>query len=772
MSIKMESSQTYLTNKHETNNSCWTNRTRTEKRLLLWVLVLIPIVIALVIAVAVISNDYNKLKLQQGGQEGTVTEVNGTDLCVTPECINAAAILLNSVNLSVNPCNDFYTFACGGWMENHPIPDEKSRIGSFDVLDEKITQNYKVLLSAPIDDSDSEATMKAKKMYTACLDQESVWNITVPSILNEMKKYGDWPIITSNWSEKNFDWINVQATLKRTPPSPVESVSIIIGIDITFDAKNTSQNIIYFDQPTLGLNRDYLLNPQNYSRVINAFKTLVRQVATVFAKYQNVTPVDENLTLDIEEMIDLQTNIAKISLPPADKRKKDLIYHKMSIKELNNITKNEIDWLRLTNILFNNITNITEEELVVVNDKNYAIQMVDLLNSTSPRTIANYMMWRFMHPLLKHMSREVQQYYFQYSKVLTGVASEKPRWKDCTNEVDEGLGMALGSMFVKKYFPEKSKQAAEKMIENIRSEFLVMLRSVDWMDEKTRHAAIEKGNRIADNIGYPSWIVKPDKLDEYFKEVSISQDNYYENLRSTAERESLEDLRSLRDQPVDKTKWYMTPGTVNAYYSPELNSINFPAGILQNPFYSEGNPMALNYGGIGAVIGHEITHGFDDEGRLYDKEGNLDKWWSPDVTQHFTQKAQCYIDQYGSFCPPELKGLCLNGNLTLGENIADNGGIKSAYKAYKEWIKNNGEEPRLPGLEKFSMEKLFFLGFGQVWCAQVRTEYLLNAVFKDPHSPPKYRVLGTISNSEDFASVFQCAEGTPMNRGNNRCKLW
>uniref|UniRef100_A0A646QFM4 Neprilysin n=1 Tax=Hemiscolopendra marginata TaxID=943146 RepID=A0A646QFM4_9MYRI len=771
MSVKMESSQTYLTNKHESNNSCWTNRTRTEKRLLLWILVLIPIVIALVIAVAVISNDYNKLKLQQGGQDSE-SSVNGSNICLTPACINAASILLSSINLTVDPCDDFYTFACGGWMKHHSIPDEKSRIGSFDILDEETSEKYKVLLGAPADETDSDATVKAKKMYSACLDQESVFKVTMSSILNDLKKFGNWPIITSNWAEKDFDWISMQAALKRTPPSPTDAPSVIVSIDVTFDAKNTSQNIIYFDQPSLGLNRDYLLNPQNYSRVIDAFKTLVRQVATEFAKLQNFTVDKDRITLDVEEMIDLQTNIAKISLPPADKRKKDLIYHKMTIEELNNITKNEIDWLRLTNIAFNNITDITKMEPVVVNDKNYVIQMVDLLNSTSPRAIANYMMWRFMHPLLKHMSRDIQQYYFEYSQVLTGVASAKPRWKDCTGEIDEGLGMALGSMFVKKYFSEKSKQEAERMIEDIRSEFLLMLNTVDWMDEKTREAAIEKGKSIVDNIGYPDWILKPNKLDEYFKEVTITTDNYYLDLRSTAERESLEIFSSLRDQPVDKTKWYMTPGTVNAYYSAELNSINFPAGILQNPFYSEGNPMALNYGGIGSVIGHEITHGFDDEGRLYDKEGNLDKWWSPDVTQQFSQKAQCYVDQYGSFCPPELKGLCLNGNLTLGENIADNGGIKSSYKAYQEWVKRNGEELRLPGLEKFSMEKVFFLGFGQVWCAQLRTEYLLNAVFKDPHSPPKYRVLGTISNSEDFASVFKCPKGTPMNRGNNRCQLW
>lgn len=304
------------------------------------------------------------------------------------------------------------------------------------------------------------------------------------------------------------------------------------------------------------------------------------------------------------------------------------------------------------------------------------------------------------------------------------------------------------------------------MVQGIRKAFIDALPSISWMSDGTRKVAAEKANAIHDQIGYPNFILNETELTGFYSNFSVNQSYYFINViarRIYAMRVNLDQL----GKPFNKNRWSMSPPTVNAYYSSNKNQIVFPAGILQSPFYNKNYPRVLNYGGIGAVIGHELTHGFDNNGRRFNKDGDLAHWWSDADIAKFTQLTQCFINQYGKF---KYFGLHVNGKLTLGENIADNGGIGQAYRAYHAYVKANGPEPTLPGVP-LTNDQLFFVAFARVWCGKETARSGISLVLTNPHSPHKYRVLGTLRNSKDFAKAFNCPAGSPMNP-TNKCKIW
>ncbi|KDR08433.1 Neprilysin-2 [Zootermopsis nevadensis] len=336
------------------------------------------------------------------------------------------------------------------------------------------------------------------------------------------------------------------------------------------------------------------------------------------------------------------------------------------------------------------------------------------------------------------------------------------------------LSFAVGYSYVNQFFDNEAKRSALQMVENIRMQFSSSVSDVDWMDPITRKIAEDKAQAMKEMIGYPDWYANKSALEVYYKGVSIGRSHFRNvvSLRTFLVHQILSKLRL----PTDRTEWFISPDTVNAYYNHQTNSITFPAGILQPPFFSKGRPEALNYGSIGAMIGHEITHGFDDIGRHSDKYGNLAQWWSKSTTDTYLEKAQCFIHQYGMYRVPELDEMLhtevmMNGVTTQGENMADNGGMRQAFLAYKKYVEHAGSDKRLPGLHQFSPEQLFFLGFATVWCESSTKESLLQEVLTDSHSPHRLRVQGTLANSQDFAHAWNCHTGSPMNP-QDKCLIW
>jgi len=339
------------------------------------------------------------------------------------------------------------------------------------------------------------------------------------------------------------------------------------------------------------------------------------------------------------------------------------------------------------------------------------------------------------------------------------------------------FGFAAAHEYIKDNFEESAKEQADGMVEDLRSAFKELVEETDWMDSETQGKAQEKADQMMQLIGYPDWLPSVQEVDEYYKEApETSEDDHFGNVAGMKAWNGAEDLITLRDEP-NRQFWGRHPAIVNAWYSPNHNTITFPAGILQPPFFKGGYPRYLNYGAIGMVIGHEITHGFDDQGRQYDGTGNVSPWWSQSTIENFIGKAQCFIDQYSNFSVPELVDILgeedahLNGKNTQGENIADNGGIHEAFRAYTRSVESQGPDSALPGLEMFTSEQMLFISYAQVWCELQTPESLLGQVLGDPHSPGQFRVIGPLSNSEDFQREFSCPADSPMNRP-EKCRLW
>lgn len=436
------------------------------------------------------------------------------------------------------------------------------------------------------------------------------------------------------------------------------------------------------------------------------------------------------------------------------------------------------------------MSQVTENDVIIVYDVEFFDKFDALVKATPKRAMANYVMWRVAAESTNYLTDKLRQRQLEYASVIIGQQTEEPRWKECVDLVTTNFQIATSALYVRKYFDGASKKIALDMVKNIREEFEKILKKIPWMDDETRSKALDKARKIVTHIGFPDELLDDGKLIEYYKNVRVDENRLLESINSINKFKA--DLGySKLFKAVNKTDWetHSKAAIVNAAYSPIENSIRklmkstsdcliycysnkstgFPAGILQGLFFSPTRPQFMNYGAIGTIIGHEITHGFDDQGRQFDENGNLLDWWAPATSDAYEEKAKCIIDQYGDF-KEKLTDLNLNGINTQGENIADNGGIKEAYLAYQKYAKTHGAEPRLPGLN-YTANQLFWISSAQTWCAVFRPEALKKRILTGMHSPNEFRVLGPFSNMKEFAKDFKCIGESKMNP-KKRCEVW
>ncbi|XP_020711089.2 neprilysin-4 isoform X2 [Athalia rosae] len=669
-----------------------------------------------------------------------------------------AKMMLRYMDNTVDPCRDFYQYACGNWGKRNPIPKDKAGYDTFEMLRESLDSVLKELLEEPISPGSKpetiDATVKAKHLFESCMNYEILEQRMERPLIELLDELGGWPILRPSWNPEKFDWLLLVAQLR------LYNNDILISEWVGPDIRNSDQYVIQFDQTSLGLpTRDYFLQPSN-ALYLEAYKSYLIKIATLLG-----API-ENATIYADELIDFETNLAKITSSPDERRNVSELYQRMSIGELRTVIP-QIDWKRYLSIVLARPADISEP--VVVFALQYIQDLVNLLSKTPARTISNYLLWRFVRHRVNNLDDRFQEAKQRFYYILFGREQAPSRWKNCVAQVNSNMGMAVGSMFVRKYFDENSKNDTLLMTQEIQQSFRELLTKTIWIDDETKQLASEKVDAMLLRIGYPDFILQSHLLNERYKDVSISPDKYFENTLNILQHLTRVEQDRL-GSPVNKTLWNTAPAVVNAYYSRNKNQIMFPAGILQPPFYHRYFPRSLNYGGIGVVIGHEITHGFDDKGRLFDKEGNLHRWWKDEAIEGFHQRAQCLIDQYSRYTVTEV-GMQIDGINTQGENIADNGGIKQAFRAYQRWLNTNGEaNETLPGISATG-KQLFFLNFAQVWCGSMRPEATRNKLKTAVHSPGKFRVIGTLSNSEDFAQVFNCPLGAPMNPL-KKCSVW
>jgi putative endopeptidase len=646
---------------------------------------------------------------------------------------------LANMDTTVDPCEDFYQYANGGWIKNNPIPAAESRWGSFNELAERNNKVLHQLLTEAASNTTAAKGTPAQLIgdfYASGMDSVAVNKAGYTPIKPELNAIA--AIKTKD------DLIKTIADLKS------KGIGGFFSMYVAQDDKNSTQYALQAGQGGLSLpDRDYYLKDDARSQKVrteylqhlqNMFKLIGDDAATAQKKAQTV--------------MDIEMKLAKSSKARVDLRDPYANYNKMTVQEFSKQNPN----LKVTQLL-KGIGAETAKD-VIIGQPAFFKDLNSMLTSIPVSDWKTYTQWHLLRAMAPYLSQDfVQENFNFYGKVLSGAKEMQPRWKRVLRTTDNALGEALGQLYVKETFSPEAKQKALEMVHNIQEAFREHVRDLDWMSEETKKRALAKLDAFAVKIGYP------DKWKDY-KGLDISRNSYAENVMRANQFEFKENIGKIGN-PVDRTEWGMTPPTVNAYYNPSMNEIVFPAGILQPPFFDPQADDAVNYGGMGAVIGHELTHGFDDQGAQYDPEGNLKDWWTKEDKEKFKARADAVAKQYDQYTV--LNNMHVNGKLTLGENMADIGGLSIAYSALQKAL-----EKENPGkIAGFTPEQRFFLAWAQIWRTNIRDEAQNQQVLTDPHSPGKFRTNGPVSNMPEFYKAFNCEQGDNMVRSDeNRIKIW
>ncbi len=653
---------------------------------------------------------------------------------------STSGVDLNAMDTSVSPCQNFYQYACGAWRKSHPIPADRSRWSRFDQLSEQNLQIERQILekAAVASQSRTPIDQKIGDYYGACMDDAAIEAKGVQPIADDLARIDKL--------HSKADVINEVARLYR------RGVRVLFAFGVRPDAKNSNDQIANVDQGGLSLpDRDFYLKTDPRSTALrDKFEENVRTMFDLLAKAQGKT--DSYAGAEAKTVIGIETALAKVSLDRVARRNPDNTYHKMTVEELSAIAP-EVPWKQ-----FFTDAGLPPIKSLNVGSPDFMKGMDAELQSRSLDELKTYLRWHVLDSNANLLPKAFREANFDFfGKTLQGAKEMPARWKQCVQATDRALGEALGQKFVEVAFAGSSKAKALQLVGEIEGSMEHDIKSADWMTPATKDQALTKLKQVSNKIGYP------DKWRDY-SSVNIVRGDYFGNAVRAREFEVRRNLDKL-GKPVDKTEWGMTPPTVNAYYAPSQNNINFPAGILQPPFYNAEADNAVNYGAIGVVIGHELTHGFDDQGRRYDGTGNLRDWWTPADAKAFENRAACVVSEYGDFSPVE--GVKLNGKLTLGENAADNGGIQLAYMALMDSLAGKV----VPKKDGFTPEQLFFLGYAQIWCENTTEQSSRLQALTNPHSPGQFRVNGVVQNLPQFREAFSCKAGDPMVSA-SPCRVW
>jgi putative endopeptidase len=642
-----------------------------------------------------------------------------------------------NLDRSCKPCDDFVEFAMGGWLKANPIPPEYPAWGSFTVLLAKNQENLRQILEKEENAKAANGSngQKIGDFYASCMDKGAIDAAGAKPIEPEMARIA----AVSDVASLQLETARLQA----------EGVIAMFRFASRQDAKDSSQVIAAAAQGGLGLpDRDYYLREDEKSKKLrDAYMAHAQKMFELLGDPSDKAAAEAKTAMDIE------TALAKASMSNVDLRDPNKTYHRMTVEEVQTLAPN-FSWATY----FDQVGAPGLKDLNV-GQPDFFKSLSGQLTSTPINDWKTYLRWTLVNTTAPGLSEPfVAEDFAFYGKELAGTKEILPRWKRCVAATDRGLGEALGQIYVEKYFPPEAKAHALEMVHNLTAALRQDIPTLSWMGSATRTQAIAKLAAFGVKIGYP------DKWRDYTG-LNIVRNNYMQNELGAAHFEFQRQLNKI-GKPVDKTEWGMTPPTVNAYYRSSMNEIVFPAGILQPPFYDPKADDAVNYGGMGAVIGHEITHGFDDQGSKFDAQGNLKDWWSADDLKNFKERAACVSNQFDGYV---VDGdLHENGKLVLGESIADLGGLTISYAAYENSLQG---KPRPPEKDGFSPEQRFFLGWAQVWGVNQRLEYARLMANTNPHPLAKFRGNGPTSNMAEFAKAFGCKKGDAMVR-ENACKIW
>lgn len=650
--------------------------------------------------------------------------------CNTPqkEVVKIAAINPANMDTTVAAGTDFYEYACGGWIKNNPLKPEYARFGTFDQLLENNQEQLRVLieeLSATPHEAGSVAG-KIGALYAMGLDSTKLNADGVAPVKEELAAI--------NALATKSDVSKMVATLHK------EGMAPFFALFVGADEKNSAMNIVQLYQAGIGMgDRDYyLLEDEGSAKMRDAYRAYINKLFTLAGS----SP--EQADAAVDAVMKIEKAIAEISYGREDLRDSQKNYNKLAYEDFKQI-ESPLDW----DVYFESMGLAGLKELDA-KQINFYKDMSEALRNTTVDEQKYYLAFNLLSAAAPYLSDDFVDADFEfYGKVMSGKQEQQPRWKRSLNTVNGALGEAVGEMYVEKYFPASSKEKMLTLVGNLQTALSERINGLEWMSDTTKAKAQEKLAAFTVKIGYP------DKWRDY-SGLEIKDDSYWANVRRSNIFDMAYQLADV-DKPVDKSRWHMNPQTVNAYYNPTTNEICFPAAILQPPFFNPDADDAVNYGAIGVVIGHEMTHGFDDQGRNYDKDGNLIDWWTAEDAVRFTERADKLVDQYDQIIV--IDTLHANGRFTLGENIADHGGLLVAHQAYLNSLK--GKETPAP-IDGFTNEQRFFLGNATLWGQNIRPEEIRRRTKIDPHSLGKWRVNAALRNIAPFYAAFDIKEGDPM----------
>ena len=638
-------------------------------------------------------------------------------------------IKMENMNDSVAPGTDFYQYACGGWIKNNPLKPEYARFGSFDAVAENNREQIRTLIEELAVNDNEQGTLAQKigDLYAMMMDSTRQNNDGVSPILPDLQAIADL-----EGRDAIISFMNTQQ---------LRGGRHIISCGIGADMMNSTENMVEIGQGGLSLgNKDYYVKDDPAMQkirdayrkhIVNMFRLVGDDEATATRKMEAVMAIETRMAIGSRSRVELRD--------PASN------YHKMAFTTLK-ADYPGFDWDE-----FFESQLITDLDSLSVGQPEAVKEAIAILNETSEQALKDWMQWRLLSSAASTLGDEVYAESFDFNgRVMSGRQEIQPRWKRSVNTVNGILGEAVGELYVNKYFPAENKARMQQLVKNLQVALTERIDQQEWMSDSTKIRAKEKLEAFHVKIGYP------DKWRDYSKLTIDKDKTLYELMKDVSEWANRDEVERRYKKPVDDEEWYMTPQTVNAYYNPTTNEICFPAGILQYPFFDMSADDAFNYGAIGVVIGHEMTHGFDDQGSQFDKDGNFNNWWAEGDDQRFKEHTQTMVDFFNGI--EVLPGLMANGELTQGENIADHGGLKIAYTAFKNATKDNP----LPTVNGLTPEQRFFLAYAGVWAQNITEENIRQLTTTDPHSLGEWRVNGALPQIDAWYEAFNITEDDPM----------